>query len=234
MEPQEQLTHAPQGGVRAMFDRVAPRYDLINRLLSMGIDQRWRRQTVSAMKIAPGERVLDLCTGTCDLALGSMKYKPSQVVGFDLSRQMLLRGERKVAGLPIALMQGDAAYLPFKDNSFDRACVGFGIRNVGQIDRALEEVARVMRPGGRFALLEFTLPPNPLIRTVYATYFRHVLPTVGGWISGDPEAYRYLPESVGNFPNPPEFRDRLLTAGFSTASFALLTGGIACLYIADR
>lgn len=234
MESQEHLTHPPRGGVGAMFDRVAPRYDLLNRLLSMGIDKWWRKQTVASMKIAPGERVLDLCTGTCDLVLDTMKYKPSHVMGLDLSREMLIRGDGKVSGLPVFLMQADAAHLPFDDGSFDRACVGFGIRNVEQMDAALKEVARVLRPGGRFAVLEFTIPPNPVLRYIYAVYFRYILPKVGGWISGDPEAYLYLPESVASFPNPPQFRDRLMAAGFERAGYALLTGGIACLYIADR
>jgi len=182
--------------IRAMFDAVAPRYDLLNRLLSAGIDIRWRRRAIDALALSPGDRLLDLCAGTGDLGYEALRRVPGvQVVGVDLSRNMLHRGREKGRGDRGApgFVQGDVLALPLADASVDAVSVGFGIRNVASLEDAFRETARVLRPGGRFAVLEFTLPPHPLVRGLYRGYFHHVLPRVGGWISGRPDPTRTFP-----------------------------------------
>jgi demethylmenaquinone methyltransferase/2-methoxy-6-polyprenyl-1,4-benzoquinol methylase len=221
--------------IREMFDAVAPRYDLLNHLLSGGADARWRRGAIAALDLSPGERLLDLCAGTGDLGLEALRRVPDlEVVGIDLARNMLTRGEAKRNGARYRFVQGDVERIPLPDGEVDHACVGFGIRNVASLENVLAETVRVLRPGGRFALLEFTLPPNPVLRGIYRVYFHHVLPRVGGWISGRPEAYTYLPESVSRFPRPHELARRLRWAGFREVSWRLLTGGIAALHLAHR
>jgi demethylmenaquinone methyltransferase/2-methoxy-6-polyprenyl-1,4-benzoquinol methylase len=239
--------------IRSMFDAVAPRYDLLNRLLSAGFDVRWRRRAVRALRLEPGHRVLDLCAGTGDLGLEARRQVPGVcVVGIDLAREMLLRGSAKsgagvsaAAGHPVAgnpagenpvmyFVQGDAERIPLPDASVDAACVGFGIRNVASLERAFAESARVLRPGGRFAVLEFTLPPRPVVRSVYRAYFHHVLPRVGGWISGRPDAYRYLPASVDAFPPPADLAAMMRAGGFRAVTWSLLSGGIAALHVGTR
>lgn len=229
--------------IRSMFDAVAPRYDLLNRLLSAGCDVRWRRRAIRSLGLGPADRLLDLCTGTGDLGLEARRQVPGvRVVGVDLAREMLVRGRAKTAGSPagaagspgIHFVQGDAERVPLPDACVDAACVGFGIRNVASLPRAFAETARVLRPGGRFAVLEFTMPPNPVLRGAYRTYFHHVLPRVGGWISGRPDAYRYLPDSVDAFPAPPDLAAMMREGGFRTVTWSLLMGGIAALHVGTR
>ncbi len=221
--------------IRTMFDAVAPRYDLLNHLLSAGIDIQWRRRAVAALELQPGDRILDLCTGTGDLGYEAIRRVPGvSVFGVDLAHNMLAEGRQKQGGRAITFVQGDAEHIPLPDASMDAAGVGFGIRNVDRLDRALAETARVLRPGGRFAVLEFTTPPNPVFRGLYHAYFHHILPRVGGWISGRPEAYRYLPDSVSRFPAPAALAARLREAGFREAEWSLLHGGIAALHLARR
>jgi demethylmenaquinone methyltransferase/2-methoxy-6-polyprenyl-1,4-benzoquinol methylase len=226
---------AQKARIRAMFDAVAPRYDFLNHLLSAGADVGWRRRAVRALGLESGERLLDLCAGTGDLGLEALDREPGlRVVGVDLARNMLLRGEAKRGDMPYLFVQGDAERLPVSSGAFDAACVGFGIRNVASLDRALTETARALRPGGRFAILEFTLPRGRWFRRLYLVYFHHVLPLVGGWISGRPEAYRYLPASVAAFPSPEALAERLRDAGFRDVSWSILHGGIAALHLARR
>lgn len=220
-----------------MFDRIAPRYDLLNHLLSGGTDLLWRRALVRRLALRPGERVLDLCTGTADVLRAVLRSAPrTSGVGIDLSTEMLVRGAAKLrrAGLAAraALLGGDAESLSFADGFFDAACVAFGIRNVERLEVALGEVHRVLRPGGRFLILEFSNPTG-LVGSAYRAYSRHVLPRVGALVSGDRGAYAYLPSSIAKFPEPKQFCEILRDRGFVLPSAQPLTQGIAHLYRAE-
>jgi len=221
-----------------MFDRIAPRYDLLNHLLSAGIDVRWRRAAVDALDARPGARILDLCTGTADLLVAALRRDPgARGCGLDFSREMLARAAGKLERSSLApragLVAADAHPLPLREAAFDGALVAFGIRNMADPYRALAEMRRVLRPGGRAVVLEFSMPHGPL-GLVYRAYARHVLPRVGGWISGDRGAYAYLPASVARFATPEAFGARLETAGFTDVRWAPLTGGIAHVFEATR
>jgi demethylmenaquinone methyltransferase / 2-methoxy-6-polyprenyl-1,4-benzoquinol methylase len=218
-----------------MFDSIAPRYDLLNHLLSAGMDRRWRNRAIDAMALPGGARVLDLCTGTADLALAATARVPgARVLGVDFSSEMLRRGLPKVAGQPIQLVRGDASRIPAAGQSVDGVTIGFGIRNVAEPEEALAEIARVLRPGGRLAILEFGEPRIPGVRTLYRWYFRYLLPLVGRLVSRHRSAYSYLPASVGTFPSPAEFARRIAAAGFSQVEAVPLTFGIVYLYVASR
>jgi demethylmenaquinone methyltransferase / 2-methoxy-6-polyprenyl-1,4-benzoquinol methylase len=218
-----------------MFDSIAPRYDLLNHLLSAGMDRRWRNTAIDALALPAGARVLDLCTGTADLALAATARVPgARVLGVDFSSEMLRRGLPKVANQPIQLVRGDAACIPAGSGSADAVTIGFGIRNVADPGAALLEIARVLRPGGRLAILEFGEPRIPGIRTLYRWYFQYLLPLIGRLVSKHQSAYSYLPASVGTFPPPPEFARRIAAAGFSQVEAVPLTFGIVYLYVATR
>ncbi len=224
--------------VRSMFDRIAPRYDLLNRLLSAGIDVRWRRAAVDLLAPAGGESLLDLCAGTADLLIEALSRGESlRGLGVDISSAMLGLGARKLARRGMDerghLASGDAERLPLASACVDGVAVAFGIRNVGDMPAAFREVVRVLRPGGRFVALEFSMPPG-LLGRIYRLYFTRVLPTVGGWISGDARAYSYLPASVERFPAPPELRALLSEAGFASVRSQPLTGGVAHLFLAVK
>jgi demethylmenaquinone methyltransferase / 2-methoxy-6-polyprenyl-1,4-benzoquinol methylase len=225
--------------IAAMFDAIAPRYDLLNHLLSVGLDRRWRARAVDELSLETGARVLDLCTGTGDLAVAAVRRgTASSVVGVDFAGEMLKRARRKVIGRELAraitLVRGDATAIPLRNASCDATTIGFGIRNVADPAAALAEIARVLRPGGRLAILEFGQPRIPGIRTMYAWYFRYLLPLVGRLVSRHRSAYSYLPASVGTFPPPPEFVRLIAAAGFSRVRTVPLTLGIVYLYVADR
>ena len=221
-----------------MFDRIAPRYDLLNRLLSAGTDVRWRRRAVDFLDLAPPARVLDLCTGTADLLMEALRRDPRHSgVGLDLSQAMLVRGAAKIrrGGLDgrARLVGGDGERLPVGGALFDGALVAFGIRNIGDPLAALREVHRALRPGGRFCVLEFSLPPG-IAGRLYRLYFTRVLPRVGGLVSGDRSAYSYLPASVAGFPTPEAFGTLMEQAGYTSVRWQLLTGGIACLHLGEK
>jgi demethylmenaquinone methyltransferase/2-methoxy-6-polyprenyl-1,4-benzoquinol methylase len=230
---------APEkAAVRSMFDRIAPRYDLLNRVLSVGTDVRWRRRAVDFLEVGPEARILDLCTGTADLLVEALGRGPrSSGLGVDLSAAMLRRGAAKLRrrglGGRARLVGGDGERLPVGDGRFDAALVAFGIRNVGDVKAALAEVHRVLRPGGRFVVLEFSLPAG-LFGRVYRLYFSRILPLVGGLVSGERSAYSYLPASVAGFPTPKEFGALMEGAGFVAVRWRHLSGGIACLHRGDK
>src|SRR5262245_15866079 len=222
-----------------MFDAIAPRYDLLNHVLSAGMDRGWRDRAVDALSLSPRARVLDLCTGTGDLAMAIVhRANGATVVGIDFAGEMLRLAREKVSGASldrrIRLVRGDATHVPLPDSSCDAATIAFGIRNVAEPQRALAELARVIRPGGRLAILEFGQPRIPGIRTLYSWYFRYVLPLVGRMISKHQSAYSYLPASVGTFPPPAEFARVIAATGFSQVRAVPLTFGIVYLYVAER
>ena len=224
--------------VRRLFSEIAPRYDLLNHVLSMNIDRRWRRQAIARLgwESHPEGLYLDACAGTLDLTLelaGQPRFR-GRVIGSDFAWPMLVQGLPKVAGKPIAPVCGDALRLPFGPRTFRGATVGFGVRNLADLDGGLAEFHRVLETGARLVVLEFTTPPNPVLRQLYHFYFHQVLPRVGRWVSGHPWAYSYLPESVKEFPGPAELADRMRRAGFRSAEWSLLSGGIAALHVAEK
>jgi ubiquinone/menaquinone biosynthesis methyltransferase len=218
--------------VRAMFDRIAPSYDLLNRVMTLRVDQRWRRRLVAALALRDGERLLDLCAGTMDVAAEARRRAPGlQVVGADFSREMLARGAAKT-GLPAA--QADALALPFGAARFDAATVAFGVRNLEALDRGLAELARVLAPGGRLGVLEFFRPESGGSRFVHGAYNRLALPVLGRVLSPDPEAYRYLVASMERFASRPEFEEACRRAGFEDVRGETLFPGVCGLVTAVR
>ena len=218
--------------ISGMFDAIAERYDFLNHLLSAGLDKRWRRQAIDALQLSGRETVLDLCTGTADLAIAAAGAK--RVIGVDFSAAMLQIGKQKVDGRAIELVRGDATHIPLRDASVDAATIGFGIRNVEQPFAACREIVRVLRPGGTLVILEFSLPRSAALRSFYLWYFRNILPLIGRLISKHPSAYTYLPESVEAFPSPEEFATQLRSAGFGTVRAVSLTFGVVYMFVARK
>ncbi len=221
--------------VEDMFDAVAPRYDLLNRVLSLGIDQYWRTRAVRLLADEQPARILDVATGTADLAIkAERRLHPREVVGIDLSAEMLAYGREKIErrGLSprISLVKGDAAKPPFSDDAFDAALVAFGVRNFEDLEAGLRGIGRVLRPGGTLVVLEFSRPRAFPIKQLYAWYNRHVLPRIGGTLSPDQGAYEYLPSSVAAFPDGTDFLERMHESGFEDLRWTPLTFGIASLY----
>jgi demethylmenaquinone methyltransferase / 2-methoxy-6-polyprenyl-1,4-benzoquinol methylase len=227
---------AKRAYVQAMFGAIAPRYDLLNRVLSMGIDRRWRRAALEALAWtdAPDARYLDVCAGTLDISaqLAQRSGFRGTIVAADFAEPMLRAGVRKVARTRVQPVTADALALPVADAAFAGALVAFGIRNVADLDAGLREVRRVLRPGARFVILEFSTPRASLVRSAYQAYFHHVLPRIGALVSGHASAYTYLPASVAHFPTEERLADRLRAAGFSRVTWWPLTFGIAALHVA--
>ena len=218
--------------IRRMFDQVAPWYDFLNHLLSLNIDKRWRAKTVAMVPPIGTDPILDLCTGTGDLAKAYHQLGTAPVIGADLSHEMLVRAARKV---PVPLIEADAQSLPFPDDSFQIVSVSFGLRNVTDMNRGLEEMIRVLKPGGRLAVLEFSKPRSKLLGQAYTTYFRRVLPWIGERFSRNREsAYKYLPESVMAFPDGEQLADVFRGHGLKEVSFTPLTFGVATLYLGKK
>ena len=224
--------------VQEMFRQIAPRYDAMNHLLSLNIDRYWRSQAVRRMRFEAGRPMLDTCTGTGDLALAMAKHAPEgvEVIGSDFCHAMLeiareKRGETIKQGSEIDFIEADSQHLPFESNQFQCVSVAFGLRNVADTDQGLREMYRVCRPGGQVMVLEFSRPTAIGLRQMYGFYFSHVLPKVGQWFArNDKSAYKYLPESVGQFPDGQELADRMIAVGMEDVKFTPLTFGVATIY----
>jgi demethylmenaquinone methyltransferase/2-methoxy-6-polyprenyl-1,4-benzoquinol methylase len=219
-----------------MFGRVAHRYDLANHLLSLNIDRYWRARAVQRVRDtlrAPGARALDLCCGTGDLLLALEADRGAAVWGSDFCHPMLTAAAGKIAqrGFRSRVFESDALSIPVRDRSFDLVTVAFGFRNLANYTHGLQEMRRVLRPGGVAAILEFSQPPNALFASLYNFYSRRVLPVIGGALSGSRDAYTYLPESVRKFPGAEELAAKMSAAGFSGVTFERMTGGIVCLHL---
>jgi demethylmenaquinone methyltransferase/2-methoxy-6-polyprenyl-1,4-benzoquinol methylase len=224
--------------VADMFDSISERYDLLNRVLSLGIDVQWRKRVLKRLKPYAPQRILDVATGTGDLAIGLLQLKPKEVVGPDLSPGMLSQADQKIRkkGLAdrIQLVEGDSEQLPFAQDYFDAVTVAFGVRNFEQLEQGLSEMARVLKGGGVVAILEFSRSRVPLVAPLFKLYFHHILPALGRWVSRDASAYTYLPASVAAFPEGDEFLRILQKSGFSEAQQERLTFGICTLYTAQK
>ena len=224
------------GRVRDMFATIARRYDLLNHLLSANIDKRWRRVVANSIegKIKrDGARILDVASGTGDLAATLFEVTGAEVVATDFCRPMLDIAAEKI-GHDVTLIESDALRLPFRDGSFDAVTIGFGLRNVANVQTGLAELGRVLRSGGWLAVLEFSRPANAAVRAVFGTYFTRILPVMGGVVSGSRSAYTYLPDSVKRFPDQQELKAMIEQAGFEEVSFENLTGGIAALHLGRK
>jgi demethylmenaquinone methyltransferase/2-methoxy-6-polyprenyl-1,4-benzoquinol methylase len=227
---------AKRAYVRGVFTAIAPRYDLLNHLLSLNVDRRWRRQAVQLLgwERKPNGIYLDLCAGTLDLAatLAGERGFAGRIVGADFVLPMLERGRDKSrAVLPL---NADALDLPFGAAAFDGVTVGFGVRNLADLDQGLKESARVLKPGARLVILEFTTPTRQPMKALYLFYFRRLLPLIGRLVSKHTTAYTYLPESVLNFPSPAALAERMRGAGFGEVSYRTLFGGICALHVGTR
>lgn len=222
--------------VRDMFTAIAPRYDFLNHLLSLNVDRLWRRQAVAQLgwEQVPGGTWLDICSGTMDLAaaLGNRAGFTGRVIGADFVQPMLLLGKGKSAR--VTPVTADALDLPFPDGLFDGATVGFGVRNLADLDAGLREMARVLKPGARLVILEFTTPRIQPLRSLYFSYFRHVLPAIGRFFSNHANAYTYLRDSVLAFPEPEALAERMTRAGFREVKWRRLTGGICAWHAGVR
>ena len=231
------LPEAKRVFVRRMFDGIAGTYDLLNHVLSVGTDIIWRRRTITGLNIQPGCLLLDLATGTGDLAFEALTRHPeTRIVGADLSVPMMSIGRKKDARGQggVRFVCGDAEYLPFNNRTFDAISIGFGVRNFSRLTVGLNEMWRVLRPGGKVAILEFSKPKAILMRTLYLFYFKNVLPVIGRIVSKDQQAYRYLYESVMMFPEGPDFLYRLESSGFKNTRVHRMSLGIVNLYVAEK
>jgi demethylmenaquinone methyltransferase/2-methoxy-6-polyprenyl-1,4-benzoquinol methylase len=233
-----QVQSPPARHVREMFSTIAPRYDLLNHLLSLGIDRSWRRKAVDAVgwEARPEGRYLDACAGTLDLAVelaGRARFA-GRVVGADFAAAMLRLGRGKAKQGGVRPVAADTLDLPFPSGGFDGATIGFGVRNLADVDAGLAELNRVLKPGARLVILEFTTPVWPPFRVLYFFYFHRLLPLIGRAVSRHPTAYAYLPASVDTFPTPASLKERLARVGFRDCGFRLLTGGIAALHWGTR
>ncbi len=240
MEARSKALPTPEekhGYVQAMFDAIAPRYDLLNGLLSLSLHHRWRRVATDLARLKPGDRALDVCTGTGDFALELARRvgDSGKVTGTDYSEGMLTLGRQKMLrrGSDIALEWADTEKLPFENNSFDATVAGFGIRNVAAIDRGIGEMVRVTKPGGRVVILEFTQPKNPLVSLGYGIY-QKIMPLLGGLIAGKSGAYAYLPASIGVFDTREKLSERLKNAGLTEITVTDLNLGTVAIHAATK
>ncbi len=224
--------------VRRLFDSIAYRYDLLNHLLSGGIDFYWRRAAIETLASRKPKHILDVATGTGDFAIAALRLNPTEVIGVDISMPMLEVGRRKLSARKlestIRLEAGEAEHLQFPDHRFDAAIVAFGVRNFENLEAGLTEMRRVLKPGGKILVLEFSKPRLFFFKQFYFFYFRNILPLVGRMISKDNEAYRYLPDTVMKFPDGDDFVNIVKRAGFSSITQQPLTFGIATIYCGEK
>ncbi|MDO4461277.1 MAG: bifunctional demethylmenaquinone methyltransferase/2-methoxy-6-polyprenyl-1,4-benzoquinol methylase UbiE [Bacteroidia bacterium] len=239
IKPYYQEGQSKASEVEQMFNAIAPKYDLLNHLLSMNIDKSWRRKAIRALSdLSPLDHILDVATGTGDLAILAHKMLGVPVTGTDLTEGMIEIGRQKVQKLglqnQIELAKADSEALPFQDNSFDAVTVAFGVRNYAHLDKGLAEMARVIRKGGRMVILEFSKPRTFPMKQLYMFYFKNILPLIGRCVSKDSRAYEYLPESVLAFPDGADFERYLISVGMNPIKRISLTFGIATIYIAEK
>ena len=224
--------------VKQIFSEIAPRYDLLNHVLSLNIDRRWRRQAIAMLGVERDKsgRYLDLCTGTLDVAqqISMLPGFIGVVVGADFAEPMLKAGVKKVEGKKVAPIAADALQLPLASGQLAGAIVAFGIRNIAGLESSLREVLRVLAPGGRFVILEFSTPRWPVLRSLYKAYFNYVLPLIGRVVSGHRTAYQYLPPSVANFPIEEELARKMKQAGFTDVAWSSLSFGVAAIHVGER
>lgn len=224
--------------VQEMFNHIAGRYDLLNHLLSMGIDRGWRKKLVNLMAEDKPQRILDMATGTADLAIAAVKIIPAQITGTDIAEEMLAIGQEKIKKLglqkKITLLKADSENLPFRDAEFNAAMVAFGVRNYENLPKGLSEMCRVLVPGSRAFILEFSKPKKFPVKQLFGFYSRFILPVIGRLVSRHSTAYSYLPESVAAFPQDDDFIKIMLDAGFSKAEYISLSFGITNLYIGKK
>ena len=236
--PQNYKGSSKRERVEDMFDRIAPKYDLLNKVLSVGIDKGWRKLMVAELKSLQPKTMLDIATGTADVAIACMKLQPDHITGIDISALMLAEGQKKIEGLGIAnqitLQQADSESLPFADNSFDAITVAFGVRNFQNLDKGLSEMLRVLKPNGKVVILEFSQPENFPIKQFYNFYSKYILPTIGQLVSKERAAYEYLPESVAAFPYGQEFVKIMNSNNFVNTKCVSLTFGIASIYVGSK
>lgn len=225
--------------VTNMFDKIAPYYDYLNRLLSLGIDTIWRTKAINTLASAKPKRILDIATGTADLAIeAAQKLKPEHITGLDISKEMIGIGDKKILKKKldsiISLEVGDSEALRFEDNSYDAVTAAFGVRNFGNLKKGLSEMHRVMRPGGKLVILEFSKPKAFPLKQIFNSYFKYVLPMIGKIKSKDPKAYQYLYESVQVFPDYDRFTEILDQVGFKNSNWKSLSFGICTIYSATK
>lgn len=236
--PYKNSDQSKKGQVEDMFDNISHRYDFLNHLLSFNIDRLWRRKAVKLLKPYAPEKILDVATGTADFAIAAARLSPEKITGIDISGGMIDAGRKKIEkkGLNnlIELIKADSENIPFDDNIFDSAIVGFGVRNFENLEKGLKEIKRVLKPGGVFMVLEFSIPRNRLFRAVYFFYFLKLVPWLGRLISKDTDAYTYLPESVREFPDGERFLGVLENTGFKNCKSVPLTLGIAAIYMSEK
>ncbi len=236
--PYEDLDVAKKQQVELMFDNIAPQYDFLNRFLSLGIDTLWRKKVVRLLRKNQPQKILDMATGTADLAIETAKLNPKKIIGIDLSAKMLALGKEKIKARKlehlIDLQQGDAENIPFDDNTFDAITVAFGVRNYENLDKGLKEMCRVLKKGGQLMVLEFSKPKKFPMKQLFNFYFKNILPVLGKMVSKDQRAYTYLPESVNAFPEGQAFMDKLEKCGYIPKKHYALTAGICSLYTAIK
>ena len=224
--------------VAEMFNNISAKYDFLNHFLSLGIDKLWRKKAVKMLRPINPKRILDIATGTGDFALESLSLKPTQVVGLDISSGMLEYGrvkmKKKGVDHIITMQQGDSEEIPYEDNYFDGLTVGFGVRNFENLEKGLGEMLRVVRPGGKLIILEFSKPKKFPIKQLFTFYSNNIIPILGKSISKDSNAYTYLPESVAAFPEGKDFEDILAKVGYKDIISTLVSGGIATIYAGTK